>query len=102
MLPVHMKGLTSILCFHHTRNMNYGKIYFTIMVMIILKKASHKNFSMMEAIVNTGRENNITYHPIMDNYPEYGNISKTKLNENYAATDYAMTIEEGFVSYENT
>ena len=36
---------------------------------------------MMEAIVNTGRENNITYHPIMDNYPKYGNISKTNLNE---------------------
>ena len=56
---------------------------------------------MMEAIVNTGRENNITYHPIMDNYPKYGNLSKTKLNENYAATDYAMTIEEGFLSFEN-
>ena len=56
---------------------------------------------MMEAIVNTGRENNITYHPIMDNYPEYGNISRITLNENYAATDYAMTIEEGFLSYEN-
>ena len=56
---------------------------------------------MMEAIVNTGRENNITYHPIMDNYPEYGNISRITLNENYAATVYAMTIEEGFLPYEN-
>ena len=41
--------------------------------------------------MNTGRENNITYHPIMDNYPEYGNISRITLNENYAATVYAMT-----------
>ena len=54
---------------------------------------------MLESILKTAKENNITYLPIMDNYPQFKDVPKTSLDANLTLSAVAQ-IEEGWI-FEN-
>ena len=54
---------------------------------------------MLESILKTAKENNITYLPIMDNYPQFKDVPKTSLDANLTLNAVAQ-IEEGWI-FEN-
>ena len=51
---------------------------------------------MLESILKTAKENNITYLPIMDNYPQFKDVPKTSLDANLTLNAVAQ-IEEGWI-----
>ena len=51
---------------------------------------------MLESILKTAKENNITYLPIMDNYPQFRDVPKTPLDINLTLNVVAQ-IEEGWI-----
>ena len=62
-------------------------------------KLLYSKFSMLESILKTAKENNITYLPIMDNYPQFKDVPKTSLDANLTLSAVAQ-IEEGWI-FEN-
>ena len=49
--------------------------------------------------MRTAKENNISYLPIMDNYPQFKDVPKTSLDANLTLSAVAQ-IEEGWI-FEN-
>ena len=51
---------------------------------------------MLESILRTAKENNITYLPIMDNYSQFKDVPKISLDANLTLSVVAQ-IEEGWI-----
>ena len=51
---------------------------------------------MLEFILKTAKENNITYLPIMDNYSQFKDVPKISLDANLTLSAVAQ-IEEGWI-----
>ena len=62
-------------------------------------KLLYSKFSMLESILKAAKENNISYLPIMDNYPQFKDVPKTSLDANLTLSAVAQ-IEEGWI-FEN-
>ena len=59
-------------------------------------KQLYLKFSMLEFILKTAKENNITYLPIMDNYSQFKDVPKISLDANLTLNVVAQ-IEEGWI-----
>ena len=51
---------------------------------------------MLESVLKAAKENNISYLPIMDNYPQFKDVPKTSLDANLTLSAVAQ-IEEGWI-----
>ena len=58
--------------------------------------------SLVEGIVKAGNDKNIPYHPFLENYPEYGNITKVNFGKSLSKMiKYAMLIGKYLLLYKN-